>query len=66
MADGSTALVDDAFLRAFITDPQARHVKGFPPVMPKVPLSDEELSALVDYIKTLGVAPPAGEQKAQR
>ena len=66
MADGSTALVDDAFLRAFILEPQARHVKGFPPVMPKVPLTDEELSALVDYIKTLGSAPAAGEQKAQR
>lgn len=68
MRDGSTALVDDAYLGAFIREPQARGVKGFAPVMPKIPLSDEELEALVAYIKSLGPAPPpgAGEQKAQR
>jgi cytochrome c oxidase subunit 2 len=68
MRDGSTALVDDAYLRAFIRDPQARGVKGFTPVMPKIPLSDEELAALVAYIKSLGAPPPGGapEQKAQR
>lgn len=67
MRDGSTALVDEAYLRSFIRDPQARGVKGFPPVMPKVELSDEELAALVAYIQSLGSAPPpAPEQKAQR
>lgn len=68
MADGSTALVDEAFLRSFIRDPQARHVKGFPPVMPKVELSDEELAALVAYIQSLGSPPAqaAAEQKAVR
>ena len=68
LRDGSTALVDDAYLGAFIREPQARGVKGFAPVMPKIPLSDEELEALVAYIKSLGPAPPsgAGEQKAQR
>ncbi|OUL99257.1 cytochrome c oxidase subunit II [Variovorax sp. JS1663] len=68
MRDGSTALVDDAYLGAFIRDPQARGVKGFAPVMPKIPLSDEEVAALVAYIKNLGPAPPAAatEQKAQR
>jgi len=64
MADGSTERVDEAYLRAFILDPQAKKVKGFPPVMPKLPLSDEEVSALVAYIRTLGG--PPGEQKAQR
>ena len=68
LRDGSTALVDDAYLGAFIRDPQARGVKGFAPVMPKIPLSEEELAALVAYIKSLGPAPPeaATEQKAQR
>ncbi|MDR6859998.1 cytochrome c oxidase subunit II [Variovorax guangxiensis] len=69
MRDGSTALVDDAYLGAFIRDPQARGVKGFPPVMPKIPLNDEEVAALVAYIKSLGPTPPPappGEQKAQR
>lgn len=68
MADGSTALVDEAYLRSFIRDPQARHVKGFPPVMPKIELSDEELAALVAYIQSLGSPPAqaATEQKAPR
>jgi len=68
MADGSTALVDEAYLRSFIRDPQARQVKGFPPVMPKIELSDEELAALVAYIQSLGSPPAqaAAEQKAAR
>jgi cytochrome c oxidase subunit 2 len=51
MADGSTVLVDDAYLKSDIRTPQARVVKGFPPVMPAVELSDDELSALVAYIR---------------
>ena len=51
LADGKTMLVDDAALRIEIRDPQARLVKGFPPVMPKMELSDEEVDALVAYIK---------------
>ena len=51
MKDGSTALVDDAYLKSFIRDPQARGVKGFPPVMPKIEMSDDELAALVAYIQ---------------
>lgn len=55
LRDGSTALVDEAFLKAFIRDPQGRGdkgVKGYPPIMPKIELSDEELDALVAYIRT--------------
>lgn len=68
MADGSTALVDENYLRSFIRDPQARQVKGFAPVMPKLDVSDEELAALVAYIQSLGSPPAqaATEQKAQR
>lgn len=67
MKDGSTALVDEAYLRSFIRDPQARDVKGFQPVMPKIELSDEELAALVAYIQSLGPSAPADSaQKAQQ
>ena len=68
MRDGSTALVDEAYLRSFIRDPQARGVKGFAPVMPRIDLSDDELAALVAYIQSLGSAPApaAPEQKVQR
>ena len=68
MVDGSTAQVDEAYLRSFILNPQARQVKGFAPVMPKLELTDEELAAIVAYIQSLGAQPaqPATEQKAQR
>lgn len=67
MKDGSTALVDEAYLRSFIRDPQAREVKGFQPIMPRIDLSDEELAALVAYIQSLGGPAPADSaQKAQR
>ncbi|OXJ08590.1 c-type cytochrome [Burkholderia sp. AU6039] len=54
MADGSTAKVDEAYLRAFIRNPTARVVKGFSPIMPHFDLSEQELSALVAYIKAQG------------
>ncbi|HEY2257065.1 MAG TPA: cytochrome c oxidase subunit II [Variovorax sp.] len=68
MNDGSTARVDESYLRSFIRDPQARQVKGFAPVMPKLEMSDEELAALVAFIQSLGSLPAqaATEQKAQR
>jgi len=68
LRDGTTALVDDNYLRSFIRDPQARGVKGFAPVMPKIDLTDEELAALVAYIQSLGSPPAqaATEPKVQR
>ncbi|MBP0604906.1 MULTISPECIES: c-type cytochrome [Burkholderia] len=59
MADGSTAKVDEAYLRAFIRDPTARVVKGFSPIMPRFDLSEQELTALVAYIKAQGGPAPA-------
>lgn len=67
MKDGSTAQVDEAYLRAFIRDPQARGVLGFPPVMPRIEMTDDELAALVAYIRSLGGPVPASAGlKAQR
>jgi cytochrome c oxidase subunit II len=59
MADGSTAQVDEAYLRAFIRNPTARVVKGFSPIMPHFDLSEQELTALVAYIEAQGAPPPA-------
>ena len=58
MADGTTALVDDDYLRQSITDPNARVVKGFSAVMPTFAgrLKEKQLSAIIDYIKSLGPA----------
>ncbi len=67
LADGSTALVDEAYLGRSIREPMAQVVKGFPPIMPPAALSDEELAALVAYIQSLGApAQAAPEQKVQR
>jgi cytochrome c oxidase subunit 2 len=47
--------VNDIYLKTSILDPQADLVKGFPPVMPpqKGLLTDEEVGALIVYLKTL-------------
>ena len=51
LADGSAAKVDEAYLKTEIRTPQARIVKGFAPIMPKIDMPDTELDALVAYIQ---------------
>ena len=54
--DGSTAPVDDAYLHESIVKPDAKVVKGFPNVMPKgydMTLKPEQITAIIEYIKTL-------------
>jgi cytochrome c oxidase subunit 2 len=46
-------LVDEVFVQNYIKDPNVVRVKGYPPIMPKVSVTDEELTALTDYIKSL-------------
>jgi cytochrome c oxidase subunit 2 len=45
--------VDEAFIRSHILDPRGATVKGFPPVMPRIPMTDEELKTIVAYLETL-------------
>jgi cytochrome c oxidase subunit 2 len=59
LSDGSTALVDDAYLQREIRDPKARIVKGFAPIMPQLDISDDELAALTAYIKSAGATSQA-------
>lgn len=57
LADGSTVTADDAYLAESILDPDARIVKGYEAgMMPPFAdfLEDEELDALVAYIRSLG------------
>lgn len=63
--DGSSAHVDDAYLANFIRNPTARVPKGFAPIMPKLDLTDDELKALIAYIKTLGTAASPGAAPGQ-
>lgn len=55
LKDGSKVTVDENYLRESIMDPQVKLVKGFQPLMPtyRGTLSDEEINALVAYIKSL-------------
>lgn len=55
LADGGTALVDEAYLRESILMPTAKVVRGYEPLMPAFQgqLSDEALGQLVSYIKGL-------------
>lgn len=68
MADGTTVLADEAYLRQAIREPQAQVVKGYQAIMPKVELTEDEVSALVAYIQAFGTAKgaPAAEPKPQR
>lgn len=61
-ADGSSAPVDDAFLKTEIVDPHARLIKGFGPLMPPMPVSDAEVAALTAYIRSLGSGAAATPQ----
>ncbi len=57
LPDGSTQTVvaDEAYIRESIVDPNAKVHKGYPPIMPPyTQLSEDELNALVEYIKSLG------------
>jgi len=58
-ADGTSAQVDEAYLKESILKPQARLVQGYPPVMVAYTLNDDEMAAVIALIKSLGVAPQA-------
>jgi cytochrome c oxidase subunit 2 len=49
-------VVDEPYLRRAIQQPSAEIVKGYPPTMPEMPLTEEELSAVIAYLRTLAPA----------
>jgi cytochrome c oxidase subunit 2 len=60
LEDGTTAVVDEAYLTRAIADPQAEVHAGFDITMPENRLTDDEITTIVDYIVSLN-APPATE-----
>jgi len=52
---GGKGLADEAYLRESIARPGAKIVKGFPDIMPgfEGKISEEDLAALVAYVKSL-------------
>ena len=53
LSDGSEIVADEAYLRESIRKPQSRIVKGYPPAMPELPLTEEQIGNLVAYLKSL-------------
>ncbi len=63
LEDGSSTVADDAYLRRHILTPAGLTVEGFhSSIMPTYQgqLNEEELIALIAYIKSLGPRPPEG------
>jgi len=54
LADGSTVVADETYIRESITDPGAWLVGGFQPLMPKGGdrLTEDELEARVAYLES--------------
>ena len=61
LEDGRTVVADENYVRESIVSPAAKVVAGFKPIMPTFQgiVSEEQLNALVAYVKSLS-QPPAG------
>jgi cytochrome c oxidase subunit 2 len=66
LANGSTLIADENYLRESILNPMAKVVYGYQPVMPTYQgqLSEEGLLQLISYLKTQKVPPSAPEPPA--
>ena len=54
LRDGSSATVNDAFIREKILQPEAKVIAGkFEQEMPKTDLNDHEIEEIVEYLQTL-------------
>jgi cytochrome c oxidase subunit II len=55
LADGSTVMVDEVYLRESILNSQAKIVKGFQPLMPTFQglISEEGLVALIEHVRSM-------------
>ena len=55
LASGETVTADEGYIRRSILNPQAQIVAGFRPIMPTYEgqVSEEDLTALIDYIRSL-------------
>jgi cytochrome c oxidase subunit II len=55
LSDGSTVVVDEAYVRESILNSQAKVVRGFQPLMPTFQglISEEGLVSLIEYVRSL-------------
>jgi cytochrome c oxidase subunit II len=65
LEDGRTVTADENYLRECILDPASKRIKGFQPIMPTFQglVSEEQVNALVAYIKSISEAKPAHGEK---
>ncbi|NVK42985.1 MAG: cytochrome c oxidase subunit II [Oceanospirillaceae bacterium] len=50
LSDGTEVVVDEAYLRRSILEPNAQLVSGYPPMMPAYDLDESQLNALIAFI----------------
>ncbi|MCC5810714.1 MAG: cytochrome c oxidase subunit II [Ectothiorhodospiraceae bacterium] len=60
LTDGSTVSADESYLRRSIEDPRAQVTAGYSPVMPAYSFDEDEMDALLAYIRSL--SEDAGEE----
>jgi len=53
LADGSSVMVDAAYIKESISNPTAKIAQGFPPIMPPFTFSSDDLNAVVAFIESL-------------
>ena len=53
MADGTELYVDRAYFTRSVKEPMAQIVEGYPPAMAALPVSDDEIEAILHYVATL-------------
>lgn len=65
LSDGSEVVVDENYIEESLRNPNAKVVAGYPPAMPSYEgqLSDEEISALIAFIKDLKEGAGGGKEK---
>ena len=63
LADGTTVKADEGYIRESILRPEAKIVAGYQPSMPTFQglVTEENVLDLVEYIKSLGPTPGAGQ-----
>jgi len=68
LEDGRTVVADENYVRESILVPAAKVVSGFKPVMPSFQgqVSEEQLDALIAYVKSLSQAPTAQASAASQ
>ena len=53
LADGTEYVADDAYIKNSILNPNAEVVQGYAPAMPVLGLTDDEISDVIAYMKTI-------------